>query len=275
MCFLTRSAGLPRTVQVACKPAQAPPEDVSEDNVVWDPSNLLKGERLSKGHIEKRLAERKAKMGYQGPRNMIISAAAENAGPDGILFSQIENTINERKYADHVDVHYMGIGEEFHDRIRVLNIDPPVFVIDSFLPIGLCGEIVEATQKSELLQRSKIGGGVLTDEGLPVSQTRTSTSLLIDSDVQKEQPRLKVQFLPLQFCASIHCIAQAMLLHCQSIQACVNDSLGCAGVRKPGSGSNQTLVPILWMGGARGDAQAWATHVRRFAGGQLRKWAIF
>lgn len=176
-----------------CKPADAPVvEDISEMDVAWDPGNLLKGSKLSKGHIEKRLAERKAKMNQQGPRNMVITLAGEDAGPDGIKFSAIQNTVNDRSYAEHVDVHYMRIGEEFHDRIQVLNIDPPVFVIDNFLSKDLCNSIIASTEKSELLKRSTVGGSVLTDEGLPVSQTRTSSSLLIDTDVQRSQPALKV-----------------------------------------------------------------------------------
>lgn len=180
-------------MRVQCKSAQAPPDkEISEEDVVWDPKNLLKGERLSKGHIEKRLAERRAKMNPKGPRNMIISTAGEDNGVNGVTFSEIQNTVNGRAYSDHVDVHYMGIGDEFKDRIQVLNIDPPVFVIDSFLPKDLCSDIIAATSESELLMRSKVGGGVLTDEGLPVSQTRTSSSLLIDAGVQNAQPKLKV-----------------------------------------------------------------------------------
>eukprot|EP00892_Ulva_mutabilis_P004664 jgi/Ulvmu1/256/UM001_0260.1 len=185
-------SGNAATGRVICKSADPPvAEDISDVDVAWDPANLLKADRLSKGHIEKRLAERKAKMIKDGPRNMIITLAGEEAGPDGIKFSDIQNTVNGRPYADHVDVHYMGIGDDFHDRIQVLNIDPPVFVIDDFLPKDLCSNIIASTTQSELLQRSKIGGGVLTDEGLPVSQTRTSSSLLIDADVQESQPALK------------------------------------------------------------------------------------
>lgn len=75
--------------------------------------------------------------------------------------------------------------------LRLLNYDPPIFVIEGLLEPELANSVVEAAEGIDALQPSTIGSKTLGTAGNSLSARRTSSSLLIDADVQRAHPSLK------------------------------------------------------------------------------------
>ena len=74
---------------------------------------------------------------------------------------------------------YLPISPDMHERAQLLNLDPPVLVVDHLIPAELCDSLREAADGSGQLARSRLGGGLSTDTAMPVSDRRTSSSMLI------------------------------------------------------------------------------------------------
>lgn len=91
-----------------------------------------------------------------------------------------------------VQENYIPIRPELHERAQVLNLDPPVLVIDQLIPSDLCDSLREAADESGQLARSRLGGGLSVDESMPVSERRTSSSLLIGNNYSNT-PKLLVR----------------------------------------------------------------------------------
>ena len=82
--------------------------------------------------------------------------------------------------------------------LRLLNIDPPVFVVDDFATSEMCEAFIQAASapgenQIGIMQESGIGGGSLGSTENIYSSRRTSTSLLLDIECLKKEPVLKVQ----------------------------------------------------------------------------------
>jgi hypothetical protein len=73
----------------------------------------------------------------------------------------------------------MRIRPELYERVEVLNLDPPVLVIEDLIPSELCDTLRSAAEASGQMARSRLGGGLSIDESMPVSERRTSSSMLI------------------------------------------------------------------------------------------------
>lgn len=78
-----------------------------------------------------------------------------------------------------------------YERAQVLNLDPPVLVVDQLIPSELCDSLRDAADESGQLARSRLGGGLSVDEAMSVSDRRTSSSMLIGKDYCNS-PRLLV-----------------------------------------------------------------------------------
>jgi hypothetical protein len=117
-----------------------------------------------------------------GPKNPILRIPEQHRGTeDGMPFSAFKETINGRTYSDHIGETYIPIGGEHLERSRVLNLDPPVLIIDDFIDESTCDGLIAAAVGSGKLERSTIGEGKLGHDGVELSETRTSASLLVDS----------------------------------------------------------------------------------------------
>jgi collagen type III alpha len=79
--------------------------------------------------------------------------------------------------------------------LRVLNVDPPVVVVDGFLPHAACDALREAAEASGRMEQSRVGGVDTASSGgtttaLPPEGVRTSTTLAIGRDALAASPRL-------------------------------------------------------------------------------------
>ena len=75
------------------------------EDMEWDPHNLMKGgSKLGKGHIEKRLAERRARQQADGPRNMVLKLPEGTTGPVTIKDAQEQFSFNGKPFLDHMKV---------------------------------------------------------------------------------------------------------------------------------------------------------------------------
>lgn len=89
------------------EPAQAPLDSTEApkmEDMVWDPQNLIKGGKVGKGHIEKRLAERRARQKAAGPRNMVLKLPDELEGPISIKDAQEQFRFNGKPFLAHMKV---------------------------------------------------------------------------------------------------------------------------------------------------------------------------
>ena len=87
---------------------------------------------------------------------------------------------------------YLPISDEMHERTQVLNLDPPVFVVDQLVSSELCDRLRSEAEGSGQLARSRLGSGLSADESMPVSDRRTSSSMLIGKDYSNT-PKLLVR----------------------------------------------------------------------------------
>jgi hypothetical protein len=76
------------------------------EEMVWDPHNLIKGEKLAKGHIEKRLAERRARQRADGPRNMVLKLPDDVARPVSLKDAQDQFRFNGKPFVEHMKVRH-------------------------------------------------------------------------------------------------------------------------------------------------------------------------
>ena len=77
------------------------------EDMEWDPHNLMKGgSKLGKGHIEKRLAERRARQQADGPRNMILKLPEDTTGPVFIKDAQEQFSFNGKSFLEHMKVRF-------------------------------------------------------------------------------------------------------------------------------------------------------------------------
>jgi len=82
-----------------------------------------------------------------------------------------------------IDFQYPGL--------HVLNMDPPVFSVESFLPAEVCDELVQRAGASGQLARSQ----AVKDPNNPDAESmRTSSSLAINSEVMASHPKLKENY---------------------------------------------------------------------------------
>ena len=88
---------------------------------------------------------------------------------------------------------YLPISEDLHERVQLLNMDPPVLTVENLIPSDLCDRLRDAADASGQLARSRLGGGLSVDESMPVSERRTSSSLLIGT-AYSSSPELLVCF---------------------------------------------------------------------------------
>lgn len=76
------------------------------DDMVWDPHNLIKGGKVGRGHIEKRLAERRARQQADGPRNMVLKLPEDVKTPVSIKDAQEQFSFNGKSFTEHMKVRY-------------------------------------------------------------------------------------------------------------------------------------------------------------------------
>jgi hypothetical protein len=94
---------------------------------------------------------------------------------------------------------YLPLSADVHSRTQVLNLDPPILVVDDFVSEDLCDQLVEAVESCGQLSRSRLGGGLSSDESMPISDRRTSTSLLIGPG-QSDDKHIQVWHHPPSAC---------------------------------------------------------------------------
>ncbi|PRW56261.1 Oxoglutarate iron-dependent dioxygenase [Chlorella sorokiniana] len=83
--------------------------------------------------------------------------------------------------------------------LRIMHFDPPVFTLPGFFTEEQCDDAVAAALESGTLVPSKVGGGNLKDMAYAEDNPyRTSSSVLLDAQVQAAHPRLRQMAAALQ-----------------------------------------------------------------------------
>lgn len=118
---------------------------------------------------------------------------------DGIAVSDM-SAADAKAFHKKMSEQYMPVDLNFPG-LRILHLDPPVFAIDDFFTEEQCDHLVAAATSSGLMRQSKVGSGNIGDSNAnlaALSSRRTSSSMLIDLDVQKEYKNLKESAKALQ-----------------------------------------------------------------------------
>ena len=157
------------------------------DKVAWDPEGLLPA-TSSGGHFARR--DRQQQATSQAPaappqrppppgariRPLAPAAAASGDGIPASDTASYDCKAFKRSLAQNfmrVDLAYPGL--------RILHLDPPVFVVDDFFSAQECSAMVEGAVATGRMAASKVGVGNLADAAqAALSSRRTSTSLLVD-----------------------------------------------------------------------------------------------
>jgi hypothetical protein len=111
-----------------------------------------------------------------------------------------------QNFADVLRSAFVPVDLRAFPRTRVLNVDPPVLVVDDFLPHELCDRLKGAAEASGRMRRSRVGGaddgpgsssgggggggGAGANDAEDDGSIRTSTTLAIDRAVLEASPEL-------------------------------------------------------------------------------------
>ncbi|GHP11148.1 hypothetical protein PPROV_000987800 [Pycnococcus provasolii] len=107
------------------------------------------------------------------------SVVAEGQG--GLVLGR-ETTESLRNLRNLLSQDYLDVNLTLFPSIRLLNIDPPVLVIDDFLNADLCERLIQDTTESGQLQQSRVGGDDNMDDA------RTSRTLTLTAGKFEEHP---------------------------------------------------------------------------------------
>lgn len=165
--------------------------------VAWDPDGLLPPPS-SEGHFARRARQKAAAAGAKMQEAGAIRpippehlAAGGVPAADGSLY---DRPAFEKQMAEHflpVDLDTPGL--------RIMHFDPPVFTLAGFFTEEQCDDAVAAALESGTLVPSKVGGGNLKDMAYADDNPyRTSSSVLLDAQVQAAHPRLRQMATALQ-----------------------------------------------------------------------------
>ncbi|XRB23264.1 prolyl 4-hydroxylase [Pseudoscourfieldia marina] len=107
------------------------------------------------------------------------SVVAEGQG--GLVLGR-ETNESLRNLRNLLSQDYLDVNLTLFPSIRLLNIDPPVLVIDDFLNADLCERLIQDTTESGQLQQSRVGGDDTMDDA------RTSRTLTLTAGKFEEHP---------------------------------------------------------------------------------------
>jgi len=152
----------------------------------------------SKGLIERKLAERRKRQAQQPPPRSEVDdepggpalvSLPEGSSSDMVAVEELERLMPSLRLREKMRQGYIDIDISFPG-LRVLHVDPPVFIVEDFMTAQQCDELTAMAAGSGLMvQRSAVGSDNLASSlNSPASDRRTSTSLLVDDGVASSCP---------------------------------------------------------------------------------------
>ena len=166
--------------------------------------------------------------------------------------------------------------------LQVLNHDPPILTVDSFLDDETCADLIDGASASGELQQSGVGaGGVGSSGGAVNASRRTSSTLLVDSGMHARHPRLRVCLRGLKHTSDAvlsfvlaqegSSLSSSCLLpprgsaQCSQCASHMRPPATCprrdAGSRGQAAGPMQGVVAGAELGQARHIARAWLLYI--------------
>lgn len=165
------------------------------EHITWDPDGLFSSSTATGGHFARRERERGASSSSSStvenpvptdhpplqplpchPSPLGVAASDKNAYDRISLYQQLKT-----RYMP-VDLDYPGL--------RVLHLDPPVFLVEKFWTAETCQALVNAAMATGRMTASKIGDVNVTSSAAESSSRRTSSTLMIDGATRSEFPGL-------------------------------------------------------------------------------------
>ncbi len=148
--------------------------------MVWDPEGLFKGTK---------------KMGsFFKETNTDDTNAVAALDPDFLSRYPIRpfkgKLADRKKFSKILAKQYMPVNVDLPN-LRILHFDPPIFLIDNVFTKEESLEIIETLKNTGKMTQSTVGAGNLYSATVKGSSRRTSSSVLIDQEMQAEFPGVK------------------------------------------------------------------------------------
>lgn len=150
-----------------------------QTSVAWDPEGLYQGTAPQKG-------------GYFSNMKPVETVVEEldpvflNQNPIKPLKGKLTNASKLKKIL--MD-RYMPVNLDL-PQVRVLHLDPPIFLVEDFWSKAKCEELIEELRATGRMVHSTVGADNLYSSTVKDSNRRTSSSVLIDDRLREDFPRI-------------------------------------------------------------------------------------
>lgn len=148
--------------------------------VAWDPEGLFKGTKKVGSYFK----ESKA---IDVPLEHALDPAFLSNHPIRPFKGKLSDT---RKFKKVLAEKYMPVDVDLPN-IRILHFDPPIFLIENVFTQEECSEIIEVLKSTGRMAQSTVGAGNLYSATVKGSSRRTSSSVLINQELQDAFPDVK------------------------------------------------------------------------------------
>eukprot|EP00899_Mesostigma_viride_P004649 jgi/Mesvir1/14185/Mv09642-RA.1 len=168
--------------------------DVSKSNVSWDPEGILSQPISGGGLIAARERRRQQQVQHGAgvesttltrPLKQVTTSKAVrdlSTAQDGYDAASLRTQL--------LDKDFMPVNLEGYPGLRVMHLDPPVFLVDGFIPDDACDRVVAAMEQSNALRASQIGDYTVGSSQNAVNFRRTSSSVMLDDRLALLHPEL-------------------------------------------------------------------------------------
>lgn len=151
----------------------------TQTSVAWDPEGIYKDTVPQKG-------------GYFSSMKPVATVDEEldpvflKQNPIKPLKGKLSNTMKLKKIL--LD-RYMPVNLDLPN-VQLLHLDPPIFLVENFWSKAKCKELIEELRATGRMAQSTVGADNLYSSSVKDSNRRTSSSVLIDDQLQEEFPRI-------------------------------------------------------------------------------------
>lgn len=154
--------------------------------IVWDPEGLFEGSQKQSSFFK----ESKA----------VETSSIQELDSDFLSKHPIRsfkgNLSDVKKFKRVLAEKYMPVNMDLPN-IRILHLDPPILLVDGVFTKDECLAIIETLKNTGKMAQSTVGAGNLYSTAVKGSHRRTSSSVLINQELQDAFPKVK------EFAASI------------------------------------------------------------------------